>query len=295
MVDAKKKKPARKAASKKSGTAAPRKKATTARPKAGPRKATTTRSKASGKKSTAARPKASRKAASKARPEPSLGLEQQFGSLFEGISDLASSAFKLADKTRGRASRAKEQVSVKRGTDTRKTPSPTQLRQMADAGESLRDLREVAGLTLADIAAALNLKDKSVLQAVEDGREALSLEMIMRLASLYARNDPIPFVVKYVRTYRPKLWEVLEGWGLDGLPTKIERERRFMNIYKRRDAARQLSSEGFEKVLAFTQEAFELALHFIAEMEEIENEVNHKFDDINNKEEEDTGYTEDPG
>ena len=59
---------------------------------------------------------------------------------------------------------------------------------------------------------------------------------------------------------------------------KMERERRFINIYKRRDAARQLSPEGYEKVLAFTQEAFELALHFIAEREEIENEVNHEFD-----------------
>jgi hypothetical protein len=80
---------------------------------------------------------------------------------------------------------------------------------------------------------------------------------------------------------KPKLWEVLEGWGLDGLPLKIERERRFINIYKRRDAARQLSSEGYEKVLAFTQEAFELALHFVAELE---NEVNHEFDDAEDKE-----------
>lgn len=151
---------------------------------------------------------------------------------------------------------------------------------MAEAGESLQDLREVAGLTLADLAKALNVKDKSFLEAVEDGKEALSMEMIMRLASLFARNDPIPFVVKYVRTYRPKLWAMLEEWGIDGIPIRIERERRFMNIYKRRDAARQLSSEGFDKVVAFTQQAFELSLHFIAELEDIENEVNHEFDGV---------------
>ena len=265
MVDTKKKKTTRKVASKKSGTTTSSRKAATAKSKSGSRKATTARSKAT-----------TRKAAPRAEPESSPFPEQQIGSLFESISDLTTSAMKFASKTRKRAARAKDQASSK-------IPSPDQLRKMANAGESLRDLREVAGLTLADITTALKLKDKSVLEAVEDGKEALSMEMIMRLASLYARNDPIPFVVNYVRTYRPKLWEVMEEWGLDGLPVKMERDRRFMNIYKRRDAARQLSSEGFEKVLAFTQEAFELALHFIAELEEIENDVNHEFDDIDSE------------
>ena len=73
--------------------------------------------------------------------------------------------------------------------------------------------------------------------------------------------------------------------GLDGLPVKIERERRFINIYKRRDAARQLSAEGFDKVLAFTQQAFEMSLHFIAELEEIDNEINPEFDDESQPEE----------
>ena len=192
------------------------------------------------------------------------------------VSDVATS-MKLYYET---GKPTKEMASGNKRKEPGKTPSAVQLRQMADAGDSLRDLREVAGLTLADITAALKVKDKGFLEAVEDGKEALSIEMIMRLASLYARNDPIPFVVKYIRTYKPRLWEVLEGWGLDGLPLKIERERRFINIYKRRDAARQLSSEGYEKVLAFTQEAFELALHFIAELEDVENEVNHEFDDV---------------
>jgi transcriptional regulator with XRE-family HTH domain len=277
MADTKKRKTTRKPAGKKSSATAGARKAT----KAGTRKATTTRAKAGGKKPAAARPKATtRKTTAKARPETPQLLEQQFGTLLEGISDLTSSAMKFANKTRERATRVKEQASGNKGSESAKTPSADQLRKMADAGDSLRDLREVTGLTLADISNALKVKDKSFLEAVEDGKEALSIEMIMRLASLYARNDPIPFVVKYIRTYKPKLWEVLEGWGLDGLPTKIERERRFINIYKRRDAARQLSSEGYEKVLAFTQEAFEMALHFIAELEEVENEVNHEFDDV---------------
>ena len=67
---------------------------------------------------------------------------------------------------------------------------------MAMAGDSLRDVRQVAGLTASDIARALDLRDKSVWEAVEDGREVLSMELILRLASLLARNDPLPFVLR---------------------------------------------------------------------------------------------------
>jgi len=210
-------------------------------------------------------------------------LEQQLTALFGSFSDLTSNAMKRVSDTWEGAVKSKERAFSNKGSESSKLSGPDRLRKMADAGESLRDLRQVAGLTVSDISKALNLKDKSVIEAVEDGKEALSLEMIMRLASLYARNDPIPFVVKYIRTYWPKLWAAMEGLGLDGIPVKIERERRFLNIYKRRDAARQLSSEGFDKVLAFTQDAFELALHFIAELEQIENKLNPEFEDIHLK------------
>lgn len=140
---------------------------------------------------------------------------------------------------------------------------------MADAGETLRDLRKVAGITLTDLRGALKIKDRGFLKKVEDGKETLSLEMILRLASLYARNDPIPFVFKYVRTYRPQLWETLEEWGLDSLPIKLERERNFINIYRGNDAARQLSEDGFNKLLEMTTQVFSIGLHFIAEQEGI--------------------------
>lgn len=238
-----------------------------------------TRTTASGKKASNAETKVPRpNAASGTRPKSSQSLEQQLGTFLGGISELTTSALTMVGKSRGRTTMSTEQASGKKAQASGKTPSAEQLRQMAEAGESLQDLRTVAGLTLADLARALNVKDKSFLEAVEDGKEALSMEMIMRLASLFARNDPIPFVVKYVRTYRPKIWAMLEEWGIDGIPVRIERERQFINIYKRRDAARQLSSEGFDKVLAFTRQAFELSLHFIAELEQIENEVNPEFD-----------------
>lgn len=185
--------------------------------------------------------------------------ETPFGQLFDSLSDLTSeltsSALRLATRTRATAARAIART-------------PDQLRMMAAAGESLRDMREVAGLTVLEITDALNLRDKSIWEAVEDGREALSFDLILRLASLVARNDPLPFVLKYTRTYNPRLWEIMHELKLDQLPLQFERERSFINIYRRHDAARKLSDAGFERVLGFTQHAFDLAIHFVARQDE---------------------------
>jgi transcriptional regulator with XRE-family HTH domain len=143
---------------------------------------------------------------------------------------------------------------------------------MATAGESLRDMREVAGLTLADISSALDIKDKSFMEAVEGGRETLTLEMIMRLASLYARNDPIPFFMRYLRTYKPGMWKIMESWGMGTLSLTVERERQFLNIYRRRDIARKLSEENFEKVLEFTGQAFDMSVGLLVAEEKAEEE-----------------------
>jgi transcriptional regulator with XRE-family HTH domain len=193
-------------------------------------------------------------------------FESQIGSLIGSItdltSDLTSTALKLASRTRESASRA-----IRR--------SPEQLRMMASAGESLRDMREVAGMTVLEVSDALNLKDKSIWEAVEDGREVLSFELILRLASLVARNDPLPFVLKYTRTYHPRLWEILHELKIDQLPIQFERERNFINIYRRHDTARKLSDPGFERVLKFTQQAFDMAIHFVAEQEHVRLEKNN--------------------
>ena len=139
---------------------------------------------------------------------------------------------------------------------------------MVSAGQSLKDLREVAGLTVNELSEAINLKDKTVIEAVENGTATLSFELILRLAALLARNDPIPFILKYSRTYAPDTWKVLNDWGAGRLPLHYERERQFINIYRSQDQARQLSDEGYERVLEFTKQAFNLSLHFIAEQED---------------------------
>jgi transcriptional regulator with XRE-family HTH domain len=151
--------------------------------------------------------------------------------------------------------------------------SQEHLALLVGAGHSIKDIRRVAGLTLSEMSEALNIKDKSVLQAVEDGTSTLSFELILRLASLVARNDPVPFILKYIRNYNPEAWQTLDDWGVGKIPLQFERERQFINIFRRHDDARELSDEGFEKVLAFTRQSFEMALHFVAEQELVEPQV----------------------
>lgn len=151
--------------------------------------------------------------------------------------------------------------------------SQDQLRTMLAAGQSLKDIREVAGLTLSEMSEALNLKDKSLLEAIENGTSTLSFELILRLEALIARNDPIPFIMRTTRNYNPEVWQILNDWGIGRIPLQFEREREFINIFRRHDDARNLSDEGFRKVLEFTRHSFEMSMHFIeqqeAEMEEL--------------------------
>ncbi|WP_372965565.1 helix-turn-helix domain-containing protein [Marinobacter sp.] len=147
--------------------------------------------------------------------------------------------------------------------------SQDQLRAMLTAGQSLKDIREVAGLTLSEMSEALNLKDKSLLEAIENGTATLSFELILRFAALIARNDPIPFIMRTTRNYNPEVWQILNDWGIGRIPLQFEREREFINIFRRHDDARNLSDEGFRKVLEFTRNSFEMSMHFI-EQQEIE-------------------------
>lgn len=136
-----------------------------------------------------------------------------------------------------------------------------------EAGAYLRELRELAGLTMTEVSEALDLRDRTLVKAVEEGTATLSFELILRLAAIVARHDPVPFVARMTRTYNPALWKLLEDWGIGRVPVQLERERKFVNIYRSRDEARRLSEEGFERVLDFTRAAFDTALHFASEQE----------------------------
>lgn len=124
-----------------------------------------------------------------------------------------------------------------------KTMEPERLEAMADAGHFLRDARETAGLSLKDLSDSLGMSDNEVLKDVESGATIMPLELVLRSASLLARHDPIPFLIKFMRTYNPALGKTLEQWGILALPKIYERERRFVNLYRQHDELRGLSDE----------------------------------------------------
>jgi len=141
-----------------------------------------------------------------------------------------------------------------------KSMDPERLRAMADAGEILKDAREVAGLNLQELAEILGLKDDELLKEVESGRATLPFDMILRIAALVARHDPIPFILKFVRTYNPALESRLDELGILQLPKQYERERRFVNLLRSQDELRSMNDDEFERFLELQGAAVEFAL-----------------------------------
>lgn len=141
-------------------------------------------------------------------------------------------------------------------------PSLTEPGVWARTGAALKRLRQAAGLTVTEVGAAINLKDPSLIEAWENGRIAVPFEIVLRLAAVLGRNDPIGFVMKFTRASNPDVWRALENLGVGKLLIQSAREREFANIYRADDEARKLSDEEFAEVLTFTRAAFEMAMAF---------------------------------
>lgn len=139
---------------------------------------------------------------------------------------------------------------------------PKQRKDLARAGSFLRGVRERTGMTLADVGQAVDLKDTELLQLAENGKAALPFEVILRLAAVLARNDPIPFVMSLTNTYSPSVGRTLQALGIGRLVEHARREHQFITIYRARDAARRLSDADFARVITFVEAAFDLALDF---------------------------------
>ena len=137
---------------------------------------------------------------------------------------------------------------------------PERLEAMADAGHFLRDARETAGMSIKDLSESLGLSDKSVLEDIESGETIMPLELMLRSASLLARHDPIPFPIKFMRTYNPALEKTLEQWGELALPKQYERERRFVNLYRQHDVLRGLSDDEYERFIHYMESSSNLVL-----------------------------------
>jgi len=142
--------------------------------------------------------------------------------------------------------------------------APEMMEQTGKAGTYLKDLREVAGLTHEDLARAIDLENPDLLRAIEEGRAPVTIDILYRLASFHSRNDPVAFMIDYSRKHAPLLWYSLQLTGMDKFLITIERELKFVNIYRSRDAARELSNEQFQKLVDFMAKAFDLALDLIA-------------------------------
>jgi transcriptional regulator with XRE-family HTH domain len=143
-------------------------------------------------------------------------------------------------------------------------PRPGQRAALEKTGAVLRRMRETAGMSVDEVGKAIDLKDPALLELVENGKVALPFEIILRLASVLGRNDPISFVMRFTRSYNPDVWKTLESLGIGRLALQAGREREFANLYRASDAARRLSDEDFAEVLKFTQAAFAMALAFHA-------------------------------
>ena len=139
---------------------------------------------------------------------------------------------------------------------------PEQRAALEKTGAVLRGMREAAGLSLKQVGDAIDLKDPTLLDLVEHGKVALPFEIILRLASVLGRNDPISFVMRFTRSYNPDVWHTLENLGIGRFAVQAGREREFANIYRGSDLARRLTDDEFAAVLAFVRAAFELALTF---------------------------------
>lgn len=142
--------------------------------------------------------------------------------------------------------------------------TPEQSNMLREAGSYLHELRDLAGLTSNELAEALDVEDNSILDAIEQGTATLSFELILRLSSVLARHDPLPFVIRMVRTYDPEVWQFLHDWGVGRIPLQYERERSFVNIMRSRDKAREISDEDFAALVKMTDSAFELGLQFLS-------------------------------
>lgn len=195
-------------------------------------------------------------------------FRSQIGFVLENITNAIDHAVKLKDRTTGIISTSSL------------LKSPEKLELMGKAGTVLKDMRETAGLSLEELSSIIKADNPGILKRIEEGQAALPIDLMLRLASLYSRNDPLPFIIRFSHTYHPRLSKLLEKTGIDRILIQAERELKFINIYRNKDIARKLSDEGFDQVLDFTQKAFEMSLHFVFEQEN--QPINEKGDENKN-------------
>ena len=138
--------------------------------------------------------------------------------------------------------------------------SPATSASLKRAGVLLHDVRETAGLSIGDLGAAIDLKDATLLEHFEAGKVGLPFDVILRIAAVLGRNDPLPFVMRLLRESNPRLARTLEDLGIGKLVVHVGREREFVNLYRGKDALRSFSDAEFAAMLEIVDGALKLAL-----------------------------------
>ncbi len=182
------------------------------------------------------------------------------------VSNPAASMFEVAQQLRrwtdnvlgigGSASELSLKLAQARAND------PRQQQTLEKAGSMLRQAREAAGMSLKELGQAVAIADPRALEQAEVGKAALPMEVILRLASVLGRRDPVPFAMKLARTYNPQLWKALDALGIGSLVALAGRERELANLYRANDDARRLSDADFAEVLAFVKTGFDMTVKF---------------------------------
>lgn len=176
---------------------------------------------------------------------PLLAAARQVRALADGVLSMAGPAADMAIGI------AKSQVK-----------HPTGKAAFERVGSMLRKMRETAGMSAAEVAHALDLTDPALIEQAEVGKIALPFEMLLRLAAVLGRNDPITALMRLTRAYSPELWKSLESLGVGRLVVQAGRERELANLFRANDSARKLNDADFVQVLEFTKQAFDMAVEF---------------------------------
>ena len=112
--------------------------------------------------------------------------------------------------------------------------SPGEKAAIGRAGEFLRAAREAAGITVDELGTAVDLSDPTLIEEAEEGKAALPFDLVLRLAGVLGRNDPISFALKLTRSYNPGIWKALDDLGVGKLVVQAGRERQPLSGERRR-------------------------------------------------------------
>jgi DNA-binding XRE family transcriptional regulator len=78
---------------------------------------------------------------------------------------------------------------------------PARKSAITAAGRQIRQWRQTAGLTLDELAQAVGLGDAKLIEQAEGGVVSLPFDVVLKLAGVLGRRDPLPVALALTRQY----------------------------------------------------------------------------------------------